>query len=162
MTISVGESLPKPTMMRLGDNGPEPVELAPYIDGKKVVLFGVPGAFSTTCDQAHMPSFIRNVDAFKAKGVDEIICIATNDPWVMAAWDKATGAGDAGITVLSDASAALTKGMGIEFSAPVVGFNDRCRRFAAFIDNGVVKVLQEEVEKGVCDLTAGEALLDAI
>lgn len=162
MTISVGDTLPSATLSRLGDAGPEPVDLAPLIDGRNVVLFGVPGAFSSTCDKAHLPSFIRNTDAFRAKGVDEIICIATNDPWVMDAWDKATGAGTSGITVLSDATGALTKAMGLDFSAPVVGFVDRTRRFASYIEDGVVKVIQEEEKRGVCDLTSGETLLAEI
>ncbi len=148
--------------MRLGTAGPEPVSLASLTEGRKIVLFGLPGAFTATCSAAHLPSFIRTADDLRAKGVDDIICMSVNDPWVMDAWDKSTGASKAGITMLSDPDGALTISMGLEFSAPPVGFINRTRRFAAIVENGVVTLLNEEEERGVCNFTAGETILDAL
>lgn len=162
MTISVGERLPEGVLMRLGESGPEPVALEGLLKGRKVALFGLPGAFTSTCSVAHLPSFMRNAEAIKAKGVDEIVCMAVNDPWVMDAWDKATGAGAAGITMLTDPDGALTVAMGLDFSAPPVGFINRTRRFSAIIEDGSVTWIKEEEERGVCALTSGEELLAAL
>ncbi|MCW9044507.1 MAG: peroxiredoxin [Pseudopelagicola sp.] len=162
MTISVGDTLPEGTLMRLGEGGPEPVALEGLVKGRKIALFGVPGAFTSTCSNAHLPSFTRNAEAIKAKGVDEIICIAVNDPWVMKAWDDVTGASGEGVTLLSDADAALTLAMGLEFSAPPVGFVNRTRRFAAIVDDGKVTWIQEEEKNGEFKRTSGEELLAAL
>ncbi|MGX9351905.1 redoxin family protein [Shimia sp. W99] len=162
MTIEIGAELPSGNLMKLGENGPEPVDVATLTKGRKVVLFGLPGAFTGTCTSAHLPSFMRTAEAFRAKGVDEIICMSVNDPWVMDAWDKSMGASDAGITMLADPAGDLTMAMGLDFSAPVVGFVNRTRRFAAIVDDGVIQALNEETERGVCDRTAGETLLEAV
>ncbi|WP_127114725.1 peroxiredoxin [Shimia sediminis] len=162
MTINVGQKLPDGVFMHLNDGVPTPVNVAELTKGRKVALFGLPGAFTSTCSMAHLPSFMRNVDALKAKGVDEIICMAVNDPFVMDAWDKATGASEAGVTMMTDPDGSLTKAMGLDFSVEAIGFVDRTRRFAAIVEDGTVTWLQEEVEKGVCDLTGGETLLDAL
>jgi peroxiredoxin len=162
MTISIGDTLPKATLSKMGAEGPETVELSSLIDGRKVVLFGLPGAFTGTCDGAHLPSFMRTADGFKAKGVEEIICIAVNDPFVMERWDEASGAGEAGITMLADPQSELTKALGLEFDVPFLGFFDRCQRFALLAENGEVKVLNLEEEAGVCSLTTGEELLEKL
>ena len=117
MSISTGDTLPDATLAELGADGPAPVKLGDKLKGRKVVIFAVPGAFTPTCHSAHMPSFIRTIDQFKAKGVDEVICIAVNDPFVMDAWSKATGAHDAGITMLSDPESTFTTGIGMNFDA---------------------------------------------
>ena len=103
MALSQGDTLPDATLVQMGAEGPAPVKLADKTKGRKVVIFAVPGAFTPTCHSAHVPSFIRTKDQFDAKGVDEIICVSVNDPFVMKAWGEATGATDAGITMLSDA-----------------------------------------------------------
>lgn len=162
MPISVGETLPGATLMTLGAEGPEAVALQDKLSGRKVVIFGLPGAYTGTCSTAHVPSFIRNVDAFKEKGVDEIICVSVNDPFVLDAWSKDTGAGEAGISMLGDCEAAFTKAIGMDFSAPPVGLIDRSLRYALYAEDGVVKVLQQEENPGVCDVSGGESLLDAI
>lgn len=162
MTISVGDKLPKGTFMRLGENGPEPVSLDDLTKGRKIVLFGLPGAFTSTCSTAHLPSFMRTAQSLRDKGIDDIICMSVNDPWVMDAWDRDTGASDAGVTLLADPDGALTVAMGLEFSAPPVGFVNRTRRFAAVVDDGTLAWLQEEEARGVCDRTAGETLLSAL
>ena len=162
MTINVGQKLPEGVFMQLKDGVPTPVSVADLTTGRKVALFGLPGAFTSTCSSAHLPSFMRNVEALKAKGVDDIICMSVNDPWVMDAWDKSTGASDAGVTMLSDPDGSLTVSMGLDFSAAPVGFVNRTRRFAAIVEDGTVTWIQEEEEKGVCNLTAGETLLEAL
>ncbi|TCL01243.1 peroxiredoxin [Shimia isoporae] len=162
MTIKSGDTLPSGTLMKLGEAGPEPVALDSLTKGRKIVLFGLPGAFTATCSAAHLPSFMRTADALKAKGIDEVICMSVNDPWVMDAWDKSTGATEAGVTMLSDPDGTLTVAMGLDFSAPPVGFVNRTRRFAAIVTDGVVDLLNEEEERGVCNFTAGETILDAL
>ncbi|WP_299355278.1 peroxiredoxin [uncultured Shimia sp.] len=162
MTINVGQKLPDGVFMYLSDGVPTPINVADLTKGRKIALFGLPGAFTSTCSSAHLPSFMRNVAALKAKGVDEIVCMSVNDPWVMDAWDKSTGAGEAGITMLTDPDGTLSTAMGLEFSAAPVGFVNRTRRFAAVVEDGVVTWLQEEIERGVCELSAGETLLGAL
>ena len=160
MTISTGDKLPSATLIENGSDGPQPVNLSERLAGRKVVLFGLPGAFTGTCTTAHVPSFLRTKDAFAAKGVDEIICVSVNDPFVMGAWSEATSA--EGITMLADPAAEFTKAIGMEFTAPPVGLYDRSKRFAMIVDDGTVSVVQQEENPGVCDVSGGEALLEAL
>ncbi|MEM9576374.1 MAG: peroxiredoxin [Pseudomonadota bacterium] len=159
MTISQGDPLPDATLVQMGAEGPAPVSMAEKTKGRKVVVFAVPGAYTPTCHSAHVPSFIRTKDQFDAKGVDEIICVSVNDPFVMQAWGEATGATAAGITMLGDADSAFTKALGMEFSAPPAGLNDRSKRYAMLVEDGKVALLQEEESPGTCEVSAGEALL---
>lgn len=146
----------------MGENGPEAVDLATLTTGRKVVIFGLPGAYTGTCTTAHVPSFIRTRDQLAAKGVNEVICIAVNDPFVMGAWDASTGAGKAGIAMLADADAAFTKAIGMAFTAPPVGLFDRSLRYAMLVEDGVVRVLHREENPGICEVSGGEAMLAAI
>ena len=159
MTISVGDTLPEANLGRMGEDGPEQVALSELTKGRKVVIFALPGAYTGTCTTAHVPSFIRTRADFAAKGVDEVICLSVNDPFVMHAWGEATGATAAGITMLGDAEAVFTKAAGMEFSAPPAGLIDRSKRYALMAEDGVVKVLQTEENPGVCEVSGGEALL---
>jgi len=159
MTISVGETLPEATLTRIGAEGPEQVALADLTKDRKVVVFAVPGAYTPTCHSAHVPSFIRTKDQFDAKGVDEIICVSVNDPFVMKAWGEATGASEAGITMLADAESAFTTAIGMNFDAPPVGLMARSKRYAMLVENGEVKVLNAEASPGECEVSAGEGLL---
>ena len=159
MTISQGDQLPDATLVELGADGPAPVTVADKTNGRKVVIFAVPGAFTPTCHSAHVPSFIRTKAQFDEKGVDEIICVSVNDPFVMKAWGEATGATEAGITMLGDAESAFTKALGMEFSAPPAGLNDRSKRYAMLVEDGKVLLLQAEESPGTCEVSAGEALL---
>ncbi|MEL6957879.1 MAG: peroxiredoxin [Pseudomonadota bacterium] len=159
MTISVGDTLPDAKLLRVGAEGPEEVALSSLTSGRKVVLFGLPGAYTGTCTTAHVPSFMRTKDGFMEKGVDEIICVAVNDPFVMDAWGASTGAADAGLTFLGDASAEFTKAIGMDFTAPPVGLYDRSKRFAMVVEDGKVSVLHVEENPGVCEVSGGEALL---
>jgi len=160
--ISVGDKLPAATLTRIGENGPEPVELAALAQGRKLAIFAVPGAYTPTCHSAHVPSFIRTCDQFAAKGVDEIICVAGNDPFVMQAWGEATGATAAGIAMLADAECAFTDAIGMRFDAPPAGLIGRSKRYAMIVEDGEVKILHLEESPGTCEVSAGEALLDAL
>jgi len=162
MTISPGDTLPDASLLHIGDNGPEAISLHSRLKGRKVVLFGLPGAFTGTCTMAHVPSFIRTKAAFAANGVDEIICVSVNDPFVMKAWGDSTGANAEGIAMLSDADAAFTLAVGMAFSAAPVGFINRSKRYALYAEDGVVKVLHAEDSPGTCDASGGEAMLKAI
>lgn len=162
MTISVGDTLPAASLLQMGAEGPAAVDLAARVKGRKVVIFALPGAYTGTCTTAHVPSFMRTKDQFAEKGVDEIICISVNDPFVMQAWGESTGATEAGLTFLADGDASFTKAMGMDFSAPPVGLIDRSKRYALMAEDGVVKVLQAEENPGVCETSGGEALLEAI
>ena len=162
MSISTGDKIPASSLVMMGDNGPEAVDLAAKLAGRKVVIFAVPGAFTPTCHSAHVPSFVRTKADFDAKGVDEIICVSVNDPFVMQSWGEATGAAAAGITMLGDAEAAFTKAIGMDFSAPPAGLIDRSKRYAMVVEDGTVTVLQAEENPGVCEVSGGEALLSAL
>lgn len=162
MTIQQGDTLPEAELISMGENGPETVSLGEITKGRKVVIFGLPGAYTGTCTTAHVPSFIRTKDQFDAKGVDEIICFSVNDPFVMAAWGESTGATAAGLRLLADPAADFTKALGMNFTAPPVGFYDRSKRHAMYVEDGVVRVLHVDENPGQCTVTAGEGLLEAI
>lgn len=162
MTISVGDRLPEATLIELGDNGPEAVSLHARTKGRKVVIFAVPGAYTGVCTTAHVPSFIRTRDKFAARGVDEIICVSVNDPFVMKAWGESTGANKAGIAMLADADCTLTEAMGMRFDAPPAGLLARSKRYALYAEDGVIKVLHAEELPGLCNVSGGEAMLEAI
>lgn len=161
MTITVGSQLPEALLLQMGTSGPEGVSLVAKLKGRKVVLFGLPGAFTGTCTTAHVPSFIRNMEKLTAKGVDEVICVSVNDPFVMQAWGASTGAAAAGITLLGDGDASFTKAIGLAFTVPAIGFHDRSKRYALYAEDGVVKVFHPEVSSG-CEISGGEAMLAAI
>ena len=161
MAISKGDTLPDATLVELTGEGPKQVELSDRLAGRNVVIFALPGAFTGVCTTAHVPSFIRTADQLKSKGVDEIICLSVNDPFVMDAWDKQTGAGDAGIQMLCDPDAAFTKAVGMDFSAPPVGLINRSKRYAMYVQDGNVSVIQAEENPGQCDMSGREAMLDA-
>ena len=162
MTLATGDKLPEASFIRMGENGPEQVELASLTKGRKVVIFAVPGAFTPTCHSAHVPSFIRTKDGFAAKGVNEIVCLSVNDPFVMKAWGESTGAAQAGLTLLADGAGGFTKAIGMDFDAPPAGLLGRSKRYAMVVEDGVVSLLHVEEGPGVCEVSAGEALLAAM
>lgn len=162
MTLSTGDRVPSAKFIEMGEGGPASVETAALLAGRKVVLFAVPGAYTGVCSTQHVPSFIRTAGGFKDKGVDEILCVSVNDPFVMKAWGAATGADKAGIRMLSDADGAFTRAIGMEFTRPEAGLLGRSRRYAMLIDDGAVTVLNVEASPGQCEISAGETLLAAI
>ena len=160
-TIEIGAKLPEATLLSLqADDGKE-VALADRLKGRKVVIFGLPGAFTSTCSTAHVPSFIRTAKALAEKGVDEIICLSVNDPFVMDAWGKASGASAAGITMLADADGSFTKAIGMEFDWLPDGFIGRSKRYSMLVEDGVVTRYFPE-EKPGCSISAGEHMLAQI
>lgn len=162
MTLNVGDTLPNANLLRMGAEGPESVNLSTLLAGRKVVIFALPGAYTGTCTTAHVPSYIRTKAALNDAGVDDVICISVNDPFVMGAWSDSTGAGDAGVLFLADAQAEFTKAIGMDFTAPPVGLIDRSQRYGAYVVDGEVKILHVEENPGMCETSAGEAMLDAI
>jgi cytochrome c peroxidase len=154
--------LPDATLTQMGAEGPEEVRISDKTAGRKVVIFAVPGAFTPTCHSAHVPSFMRTKDQFAAKGVDEIICISVNDPFVMKAWGEATGATEAGLTLLGDAASEFTKAIGMDFDAPPAGLLARSQRYAMLVEDGKVTALNLEESPGACEISAGEGLLEVI
>ena len=158
MKIAVGERMPDATLCRMGDDGPETVQLSDLLNGRKVVVFALPGAFTGPCSTAHVPSFIRTAAQLRDKGVDEIICISVNDPFVLKAWGEATGAAEAGIAMLGDADGSMTRALGLEFTAPHLGLIGRSNRYAALVEDGVIAVANVD-KPGACEISTGEELL---
>jgi len=160
--IETGQRVPESTLLEMTADGPTQVSTAEIFTGKKVAIFGVPGAFTPTCHNKHLPSFLANLEAFKAKGVDAVVCLSVNDPFVMGKWGEASGAAAAGIRMLGDAEGAFVKAMGLDFTAPPVGLIGRSKRFAALVEDGVLKVLKIEPNPGDASETSAEALLAAM
>lgn len=158
-TVAEGDRLPEAKLLRKTAEGPEEVPLGPLLRGRRVVIFGLPGAFTPTCDAAHLPSFIRTAEAFRAKGIDEIVCVSVNDVHVMRLWGEMSGAEAAGITMLADSDGAFTRALGLEYSNRAFGMHGRSRRYALLAEDGVVTRLHLEQAPGVCELSAGEAML---
>ncbi|WP_373355607.1 peroxiredoxin [Pseudoroseicyclus sp. CXY001] len=158
MAISPGDHLPDATFLVMGEDGPESLKLETA--GRKIAIFGLPGPFTGTCTTAHVPSFQRNADAFAEKGVDEIYCVAVSDAFVMKAWAESMGADR--ITFLADPASDFTKAIGLNFTAPPVGFYDRSKRYSMLVEDGVVKAVNLEESPGTCDISGGEALLEKV
>ncbi|SMX39962.1 peroxiredoxin [Octadecabacter ascidiaceicola] len=162
MTISVGDKLPDVMLVKMGEEGPEQISVSTLTEGRTVAIFAVPGAFTPTCHSAHVPSFIRTKSEFLESGVDEIICLSVNDPFVMGNWGEVTGATEAEIAMIGDPSAEFTKAIGMDFTAPPAGLINRSKRYAMLVMDGEVKILHEEKSPGECEISAGEALLNAM
>ena len=161
MTIAKGDSLPDATLRTVGPEGIESLSTKDVFGGKKVVLFAVPGAFTPTCHLKHLPGFIENAAAFKNKGVDEVVCVAVNDPFVCEAWAEASGA-KGKVTVLSDGNAEFTKAIGMDFDGSGIGLGTRSKRYAMVVNDGVVEVLHTEDSPGVTEVSTAEAILKEI
>jgi peroxiredoxin len=158
MTIQVGDKIPAVTLKTPGEKGPVEITTAQIFDGKKVVLFAVPGAFTPGCSNTHLPGFIVNADKIKAKGVDTIVCMAVNDAFVLGAWSKEHNAEE--LLMLADGNGDLTKQLGLELDGSGFGLGLRSRRFAMIVDNGVVKYLGVDT-KEIKD-SAAETVLEQL
>lgn len=158
MPIAPGDRLPDVTLRTLTETGPKPVTTSEVFSGKTVVLFGVPGAFTPTCHKTHLPGFLKEAAAFKAKGVASIAVIAVNDPFVMGMWAKDTG-GEGVITFLSDGNAEFAKATGLDVDLSGAGLGTRCRRFSMLVEDGVVKTINMGDAPGKVEITSAETLL---
>ena len=156
MTISVGDHIPEVGLTVMIDGKPSPQSKDALFNGKKVVLFAVPGAFTPTCSMAHLPGFVVNADELSAKGVDSIICLSVNDVFVMDAWGKDKNA-DA-LVMAADGNGDFTKAVGLELDASGFGMGVRSQRYAMVVDDGVVSALHIEAP-GKFEVSSAEAVL---
>ena len=157
MAISVGDEIPDVTLWMSTDDGLQPVQSLEVLGTGKVVLVGVPGAFTPTCSDHHLPGFVLRSEELTAKGVDTIACIATNDAFVMGAWGRASGA-DGKVLMLADGNSQFTTEMGLPFDLSMLGLGTRSRRYAAIIEDGTVTHLGVEEGRGV-DVSSVESIL---
>jgi peroxiredoxin len=160
MTIKVGDTIPSMKLMVATADGPKETSTDDIFKGKKVVLFAVPGAFTPTCSAKHLPGFVQNVDAMKAKGVDTVACIAVNDAFVMGAWGKDQGTGDK-VTMLADGAAAFAKAIGLELDLNARGMGWRSQRYALIAEDGKVTHLGVEAPGGF-EVSKAESILAAL
>lgn len=160
MSIQKGDRFPSITLKRLAEEGMTAFDTSEMLKGKKVVLFGVPGAFTPTCSQKHLPGYIAAADSLKNQGVDAIICMSVNDPFVMRAWAQSldpTGT----VEIWPDGNAELTKALGLEFDASGNGLGTRCKRFSMVIQDGVVEDMHVESKPGELMVSGADSCLKA-
>ena len=143
MTVQVGDKVPAVNLRMLTPEGPKEVTSDELFNGKKVALFAVPGAFTPTCSQRHLPGYVDKAAQLKAKGVDTIACVSVNDAFVMGAWGKDQNCGDK-VMMLADGSGDFTRAMGLELDATRNGLGKRSQRYSMLVDNGVIKTLHIE------------------
>ena len=158
MTIKVGDKVPAGMFTIMGAEGPVGMSTADIFDGKKVVLFAVPGAFTPTCSMAHLPGFVVHVDEIKSKGVDTVACMSVNDVFVMNAWGQSANAEH--LVMLADGNADFTTALGLELDGYGFGMGKRSQRFAMIVDDGVVSLLN--VDAGALEGSSAEAILAAL
>ncbi len=156
MTIEVGAKIPASTLKIMGAEGPTDITTGEIFDGKKVVLFAVPGAFTPGCSVTHLPGYVVNADKIKASGVDTIVCMAVNDAFVMDAWGKAQNAEE--LLMLADGNGEFTAALGLELDARGFGMGQRSQRFSMLVDDGTVTQLNVEAGAGV-DVSSAETML---
>lgn len=160
MAIQVGDSIPSVTLKHKTDDGIDDVATGDFFAGKKVVLFALPGAYTPTCSASHLPGFISNADAIKAKGVDTIACLSVNDAFVMGCWGKEQGA-DGKVVMLADGNADFSKAVGLDFDASGFGMGTRSQRYAMIVEDGKVTTLNVEAP-GAFEVSSAEAVLAAL
>ncbi len=159
MPIAKGDRIPDATVFIMGENGPEPVKTTDFFASRKVVLFAIPGAFTPTCHARHIPSYVSNAEKLKEKGVDEVVCMAVNDPFVLAAEAEATGAAGK-LACLSDGNAEFTKALGLELDGSGIGLGTRSQRFAMIVNDGVVEGIFVEPDPSKMTVSSAENVLE--
>jgi len=157
MTVSVGDRVPDVEVKTMGPEGPDDVRTGEVLGHGTVVLFAVPGAFTPGCSKIHLPGYVARAAQLRAKGVDAIVCVSVNDPWVMAAWAASQGVEDS-ILMLADGNGAFTRAMGLDWDASGAGLGTRSKRYAAVIEDGVIRTLEVEPKPGV-DVSSCDAIL---
>jgi glutaredoxin/glutathione-dependent peroxiredoxin len=160
MTIKVGDKIPSAKLHIMTEQGPKDVTTDEVFKGKRVVLFALPGAFTPTCSAKHLPGFVQNASAIRAKGIDTIACLSVNDAFVMGAWGKDQKVGDK-VVMLADGNAEFTKALGLENDNSSYGMGMRSKRYAMVVDNGVVKALNVE-KPGSFEVSSAEAVMKAL
>lgn len=161
MTIKSGEKFPSVKIKTATNDLITDLDTSDFFKGKRVVLFGLPGAFTPVCSSSHLPSYINNNDKFKAKGVDEIACLSVNDGYVMQAWGKQFDT-HGKVHLLADGNAELTKALGLELDVSSAGLGTRCQRFVMSVNDGIVEWLDIEESAGTCDLSHADKVLDRL
>ncbi|PJK31464.1 peroxiredoxin [Minwuia thermotolerans] len=161
MTIQVGDKMPEGGFMQMTDDGPAPITSSDLFDGKKVVLFAVPGAFTPTCSAKHVPGFVSRADELKAKGVDTIACLSVNDVFVMNAWGKDQSVGDK-VMMLADGSGDYVSRLGLELDLTPRGMGKRATRFAMIVNDGKVEHLGVESNPGELTVSGADAILEKL
>ena len=161
MTIKAGDRLPSVTLHEMGAEGPQPVTTDDLCRGRRVVLFGVPGAFTPTCSNAHVPGFLANAHAIKGKGVDEIACLSVNDAFVMGAWAEAQNTG-ADVRMLADGDGAFAEAAGLVLDLKGHGLGVRSQRFAIVVRDGVVESVEVEPDPTQAEATGAERTLERL
>jgi peroxiredoxin len=159
MAIKEGDKLPEATMYTMKDGRPTPVTTAELFGGKKVVVFAVPGAFTPTCSQAHLPGYVVNADAIKAKGVDSIVCLSVNDAFVMGSWGEDKNADN--LLMVGDGNGEFTSAVGLEMDGSGFGLGTRSQRYAMIVEDGTVTRLAVE-DPGQFEVSKAEAILEAL
>jgi peroxiredoxin len=161
MTLSVGDRVPSADLFEPGAGGPEKLTTDALFKGRKVVLVGMPGAFTPTCHRNHLPGFIENRDAILAKGVDEIVVITTNDTHVLRAWAEASGCKDK-IRFVSDGNLDFITKTGLSYDASGTGMGTRARRFAMIVEDGVVAAVAVEEQRGQTAVSSAAQILEKL
>ncbi len=158
MSIKVGDRLPEASFVTMTADGPARRSVSEVFNGRRVVLFAVPGAFTPTCHRKHMPGFVAQAAAFKARGIDTIACVAVNDIHVLTAWAKASGAEDK-VLFLADGNGEFTKATGMELDASGFGMGLRSNRYAMLVEDRVVNAIHLEAQPGMAEESSAERLL---
>jgi glutaredoxin/glutathione-dependent peroxiredoxin len=158
MSIKVGDRLPEASFVTMTADGPARRSVSEVFNGRRVVLFAVPGAFTPTCHRKHMPGFVAQAAAFKARGIDTIACVAVNDIHVLTAWAEASGAEDK-VLFLADGNGEFTKAIGMELDASGFGMGLRSKRFAMLVEDRVVNAIHLEAQPGMAEESSAERLL---
>ena len=161
MVIAVGDKFPDSSFKIMSKDGPADITSEEILSNRKVVLFAVPGAFTPTCHLNHLPGFLENLETIKSKGVDDVYVLSVNDVWVMNEWSKSTKGKDK-IGFLSDGSAAVTKALGMDMDASPAGMGIRSMRYSMIIENGIVKTLNIEVQRGAAIVSGSATILEQL
>jgi glutaredoxin/glutathione-dependent peroxiredoxin len=161
MTIKIGDKLPSATLRQVTPEGPKEITTDEFFRGKKVALFAVPGAFTPACSQRHLPGYVEKAADIKAKGIDEVACVAVNDPAVLTAWGKDQRS-EGKVTMLADGSGDFARALGMELDLTKAGLGIRSKRYSMLVDNGVVKSLNVEQSPGQVEGSGAEAMLKAL
>ncbi len=161
MPIQPGQKIPAATLSQMTEKGPRPVKSEEFFAGKKIVLFAVPGAFTPTCSNQHLPGFIRYAPQLREKGVDAVVCLSVNDAFVMDAWGRQKNVGDK-VLMLADGNGEFTRALGVDFDGSSFGMGQRSLRYSMLVENGVVKIFNQEPNPAEARISGAEHLISQL